>query len=320
MFRKVLSFIKKNRLIVPGQRILVALSGGADSVALFHILHKAARKYNFKLIAAHLNHCIRGKEADEDEKWVKWFCRKLKHRCITGRINVPVFAEKRKLSIETAGREIRYKFLSEVARKVDADVIATAHHADDQAETVLMRFLRGAGTKGLSGIQPAILYDGFPVVRPLLETDKQEVLRYLKRNNLIWREDSTNAEASYLRNKIRHKLIPYLEKNFNSQIKRIIFETSFSIKEDYDLISKIVQDAYRENKKLSVKEINELHPALQKRIILQAIIEKKKSLKDIESSHIKEILKLLRSTKSKTKSISFKGLKIIIKGDKLLIS
>jgi len=206
---------------------------------------------------------------------------------------------------------LRYSFFEDVRKKHAFNLIAVAHNADDQVETYLMRVIRGAGLKGLS----AMKYKSDKIIRPLLNVSRKEILEYLKTNNLKFRTDKTNAQNLFFRNKIRNKLIPYLQKNFNPNIKKTILDSVASIAEDADFISKEAE----KKKTASVKKILALHTALQKRIILREIGKIKPDLKDIEAAHVSEILKSLKSTKGKNQIVVFKGLKIVKKGDKISI-
>ena len=227
-----------------------------------------------------------------------------------------------KIHSENELRLIRYEFFERVRSKNGFDLIAVAHNMDDQVETFLMRVIRGAGLKGLSAMQ----YRSKKLIRPLLATSRAEILEYLKKNNLAYRTDKTNKTDLFFRNKVRNKLIPYLEKNFNPKIKRTIFDSVVSIAEDYSLIQRLVEKVYRahntdnSNSNWSAQKLQKLDPALKKRILLKIISEKKPGLKDIEASHIKEIIRAIESTKNKNQIVLFKGLKMTRKGDNVIIS
>ena len=173
---KVLLFIASEKLISNNDKILVGLSGGADSVFLLSFLKKFQKKFNLSLIAVHLNHNLRGKEADEDEAFCGKFCADLNIPIIVKKKNVKVFAKKNKLSLEEAGREIRYKLFADVAKKENCTKIATAHHQSDNTETVLLNLIKGSGLNGAAGI-PAKRQN---IIRPLLGVSKDEIVSYLK--------------------------------------------------------------------------------------------------------------------------------------------
>jgi tRNA(Ile)-lysidine synthase len=211
-------------------------------------------------------------------------------------------------------RDIRYNFFEKIRQEKKFDLIAVAHNLDDQVETFFLRLLRGSGLAGLSGMK---IKNG-KIMRPLLFTAREEIEKYLKENKLSFRVDRTNLESKYFRNKIRNKLIPYLEKNYNPEIKKTIFDSMQSIIDDYDWLE-LEARKIRTDKELSVTKLLKLHPALQKRILRQAILNVKSDLKNIESAHIDEILKAARSTKNKPQNVVLKGLKITRRGDKLKI-
>jgi len=223
-----------------------------------------------------------------------------------------------KIHSENELRDIRYKFFEKIRSENNFDMIAVAHNADDQVETFLMRVIRGAGLKGLS----AMKYKNGKLIRPLLGTTRTEILGYLKKNKLTYRTDQTNKSDLFFRNKVRNQLIPYLEKNFNPKIKMTIFDSIISIAEDHSLIQNLVEKVYRANKnnpRWSAQKLGKLEPALKKRILLKIISEKKPGLKDITAHNILEIIKAIKSTKSKNQSVTFKGLKMMRKGDRVTL-
>lgn len=208
-----------------GRHLLVAVSGGADSVALLHLLHHSpARQHGLRLTVAHLDHGIRAGAA-ADAAFVRSLSRRLGIPCITGRAAVPALARQRGVSLEMAAREARYAFLLRVARRVGADRIATAHTADDQAETVLLKLIRGAGRRGLSGMRSVTRLDSIPVVRPLLAASRASIEAYLRATGIAWREDESNRDLSFLRNRVRRELLPLLEKDYNPAIRAGLLRT-----------------------------------------------------------------------------------------------
>ncbi len=208
-----------------GGRILVAVSGGADSVALLHTLHTLARCKRWRLTVAHLEHGIRGKTSREDAAFVRALALRLKIPCVIGRAKVPELARRHGISLEMAARQARYAFLVRTARKVGSDMIATAHTADDQAETLLLKFLRGAGRGGLSGIAPDTVVSGIPVIRPLLKVTRPQIEAYLRARKCVWREDESNTDTVFLRNRVRHELLPLLEREYNPGLRQTLQRT-----------------------------------------------------------------------------------------------
>jgi tRNA(Ile)-lysidine synthase len=217
---KVLKYIREQQLLRPGNRVAVACSGGADSVALLRILVDMREELGVVLSVAHFHHQIRGAEADADQQFVADLADKHQLKFHPGSGNVPAYASQHKISIETAARDLRHQWFAELVNDGKTDLIATAHTLDDQAETVLMRVLRGTGTRGLAGIAP--VQKAKHLVRPLLTTSRREVEAYLETIGQTWREDSSNLDVAHTRNRIRHTLMPLLERDFNPAIRETL--------------------------------------------------------------------------------------------------
>ncbi|MFH0969787.1 MAG: tRNA lysidine(34) synthetase TilS [Patescibacteria group bacterium] len=300
-----------NDLWQKDSKIIVGVSGGPDSACLLDILAKIKEKYDIELHIAHVNYRLRGKDSEKDEKFVQ----KLAEKYQLGLSALKVNKLKKNEITEENLRNIRYDFFEKTRKKLAFDYITVAHNQGDQVETFFLHLLRGAGLQGLSGMK----YKSNNIIRPLLGISRKEILEYLKSNRLKYRMDKTNKTDKFFRNKIRNKLIPYLEKNFNPNIKKTILESSLNISDDLDFISSFAEKIFKKTKALKTNEIIKLHPAIQKRIILKAIEEKRGSLRDIEISNVKELLKVLKSTKSKNQAVLFKGLKLTRGGDKLTI-
>jgi tRNA(Ile)-lysidine synthase len=220
MQEKVLKYIREQQLLRPGERVAVACSGGADSVALFHAMAELRVTLGVVLSVAHFHHQIRGAEADTDKQFVQELAAMLELEFHSGSGDVPKHAAVSKISMETAARELRHEWFAGLIKQGKADKIATAHTLDDQAETVLMRILRGTGPCGLAGIAPA--HKSKHLVRPLMTTSRREVEAYLKAKGQCWREDSTNLDLGHTRNRIRHTLLPLLERDFNPAIRQTL--------------------------------------------------------------------------------------------------
>ncbi len=199
----MLQYLRERQLLKAGDRVAVAVSGGADSVALLRVLLELREPLGIILFVAHFNHQLRGDDSDADERFVTDLARQYDLPFFAGRADVREHATSHKRSLEHAARELRYQWLTDLARREKLDAIATAHTADDQAETVLMKFLRGAGTRGLAGIHPILTRDGARIIRPLLETPRPEIERYLNELNQPWREDHTNRDTQFTPNRIR---------------------------------------------------------------------------------------------------------------------
>lgn len=212
------SHLEKSQLVIPREKILVAFSGGPDSAVLLDLFCKLQKKWKLKIAAAHLNHGLRGKSSEADALFVKKIAKKYGIPIFSGKIKIPLVAKKEKYSMEEAARLKRYHFLQKTAEKNKFKKIATAHTLNDQAETVWMRVLQGTGLRGLCGIRDSMMLDRTRVIRPLLPFDKKEILEYLKQEKILFRQDASNQSEKILRNKIRLKLIPFLEKNFHPQV------------------------------------------------------------------------------------------------------
>ncbi len=285
-------------MIGPGEKVLIAVSGGADSVALLHCLHRLARKTGWTLAAAHLNHGIRGPESDQDEQFVLDACVALQVPCHAGRIEVAARARSERANLEEAGRKLRYDFLRRTAREIGAGRIATGHSRDDQAETLLMRLLRGSGLEGLASIRPVL--DGL-IVRPLLEQSRAAIVEYLHRAGRPHREDTSNRNLKYLRNRIRHELIPRLEAEFNPRVAENLARLAALARESDEFLQDESRRAYLSLRScgpqsitLPVEILLSFPPIIQSMAVRHAIRDCRGSLRKVTVRHIEEVLSLCR--------------------------
>jgi tRNA(Ile)-lysidine synthase len=296
MVNKVLETIKHNNLIDRGDTVLVGVSGGPDSICLLHVLFVLKEELDIKLYAAHINHMLRGEFADEDQEYVSRFCSHLNIDLFTKKYNIKDIAAKKRISLEEAGREVRYSFFELCSLKINANRIAVGHNKNDQAETILMNIIRGTGIEGLKGMD----YCRNKVIRPLLDTNREEIEKYCEEHKLNPRIDSTNYESIYTRNMVRLKLVPYIDHLFNTKVVDTIYRMSLLIRDEYDFMDYYTETQYEKsianiNKNsvcLFTREISENHIAIAKRIIRRAITDVKGSLKDIESIHIQDVYSL----------------------------
>lgn len=312
---KIRETIERERLIQKNDKILVALSGGPDSVCLLHSLKTLESEYNIKIYAAHLNHKIRGIEAQKDSIYAAQLCDSLGIVCFMKAVDVPAIAKENKKGIEETARNERYSMLFEVMNKIGANKLAVAHNLDDQAETVLMRLMRGTGMAGLKGMDYK-RQDG--LIRPLMDVKKIDIEHYCEINNLKPRIDATNLEPDYTRNKIRLKLIPFIEDEFNPNFKESIARMANIMRQDHNYMESQVESFFEKNKlssiegklTLEVEEINELHESMKSLVIRKAIEKVVGNTIGIENIHIEDVLKLVREGKSKNRIDLPKGLKV----------
>ena len=232
--QRITQYIEKNHLFSSDSKILVALSGGADSVALLRILHTAG----YHCEAAHCNFHLRGEESNRDESFVRQLCLKYNIRLHTADFNTTQYAAEKHISIEMAARELRYNWFEEIKNKYRADVIAVAHHQDDSIETMLLNLIRGTGITGLLGIRPR----NGAIVRPLLCVNRKEIIQYLQNIEQDYVTDSTNLEDEYTRNKIRLNLLPLMEE-INPSVKNSLVETSNYLNDVATIYNKVIAEA-----------------------------------------------------------------------------
>lgn len=275
MYQTVIAYIKEHNMIKPGGRIVVGVSGGADSMALLHILHRYCREKGGEVIAAHLNHGLR-REAIQEEQLVKDTCAAWGIACYTRQVDVAAEAARTQKSTEEAGRDCRYQFFRELAHQVQADHIATAHHQNDQAETVLLHLLRGSGIRGLQGIKPV----SGPLIRPFLCVTRQDIEQYVQENQLPFCQDLSNSDPVFTRNRIRLQLIPYLQEAFNPRIVEALNRLAIIAREENAALDEIADRKWpqlarsRQNQlELDAKLLEQEPPALQNRLILRALQE-----------------------------------------------
>ncbi len=296
---KVKNTIEKYNMINKNDHIILGLSGGGDSMALFHALNELKPLYSIKITAVHINHCIRGKEADSDEEFVKSICARHDVDLKTYRFDITGYAKKNGISIEEAGRIKRYEAFFETMKICNANKIAVAHNQNDQAETLLMRIIRGTGQKGLTGIPPV----RENIIRPLIEISRNDIENYLNENSIQYRTDSTNNEQLYTRNKIRLSLIPYLQTEFNFEVIVCLTRLADICREENGFLDKLSLDAYNdvadgEQNSIDIEKLNSYDDVIKRRI-LRIFCENYSGLRDITYDHINDILKLCQNLTGK---------------------
>ena len=325
--KKVFETIQKYNLIQRGDRIVVAVSGGPDSICLLDILNKIKNKNcqlnpepvaincqtnpePMAIFVAHVNHMIR-KEACEDEAFVRDYCEKNGIEFFSKSIDVEKFANNNKMGTEEAGRFVRYEFFDEVAKKVGANKIAIAHNKNDSAETIIMNILRGTGVSGLKGIEPI---KNNKYIRPLINCKREEIENYCEKNSLNPRIDKTNFENVYTRNKV-----------FNSNIVETITRLSELVKEDDDFIQNIVKEKYNdlclgeEEKEiiLNLKKFNLEEKVIKSKILLYTITRLMGNTQGVYKIHIEDIIKLCENNVGNKFLTPNKNIKILVKNHKI---
>ena len=298
-----MDFIKENSMFNKGDKVIVAVSGGPDSTCLLYILNDIKDKIGITLVGAHLNHCLREGDAEKDELYAKKTCESLNIEFYSKKVDVHRIAAQKNLSCEMAGREERYQFFRELLISLDANKVALAHNANDQAETVLMRIMRGTGIEGMVGIKPVRdkIY-----VRPILHLSRKEIEKYCEDNAISPRIDKSNLENIYARNKVRLELIPYMEQNFNKDIIRTLNRLSDTVKKDNDYLIDISQKEFKKHCEIEGQRviINKnafrLHEAILSRIVRSALLEVNNDLYNFEKVHITSVIELQRHETGKS--------------------
>lgn len=305
--QKVIRFISENNLILSGDRILIGLSGGPDSVFLLHFLNKFQKKFRIEIGAAHVNHLLRGKESDRDELFCKTICREISIPFFSIRKKVKSYSLKHKISLEAAGRKIRYDFFEKISNQHRYNKIATAHNADDNTETVLLNLIKGAGLKGISGIP--IKRKNF--IRPILVLSKNEILNYLEKKLFEYRVDSSNLSNEYERNYLRNEIIPLIQKNINPAITNSVLNTSINLQRLNAGLTEI--SANLKSKITVIPGVKVSIPVgfivdeneFISSYLIKEIVDENFSVK-FESNDIKKILLLVNKTSGKSEELSSK--------------
>ena len=322
MKEKVLETIRTNNLIENGDKIICAVSGGPDSLAMLDCLKtiKDDNELQFEIVVAHVNHMLR-EEADSEEEFVKKYCKNNGIEFYSKRIDVAKISNDEKIGTEEAGRKVRYDFFEEVLKKVKGNKIAIAHNKNDKIETIIMNILRGTGISGLKGIE----LKREKYIRPILECEREEIEKYCDEKKLNPRIDKSNFENEYTRNKIRNIVIPYIKNEFNPNIISTIDRLSKLVEEEEEYFNIEVERKYREIREeetskqiiLDLKRFNSLEKVIKGRIVLYTIIRLFKTSKGIEKVHIEDIIKLCERNIGNKFLTPNKNLKVLVKKHKI---
>ena len=296
--KRVAGTIRKFSMLSEGEHVVVAVSGGADSMALLHSLMRLAPRWRLRLTVAHLNHGTRGVEADADQEFVRRACQELE---------IPFVSESAQLgaaagNFEQRARRARYGFLRRTAQAVGAQKVAVGHTMNDQAETVLLRVLRGSGADGLAAIHPVV--DNL-IIRPMLECSRLEAVRYLDSLGVGYREDSTNRNIEFRRNRARYELLPYLEARFNPRLVETLAREAELSRETAAYLDRESRKTYESLRRtipggisMPVEELSGLHPAIRKLVLRHAVRDCRGSLARITARLLQDVERLCRGSRS----------------------
>ena len=301
MLNTVRKTVAIHHLLDRGEHVLAAVSGGSDSVALLRVLKILQNEYEIHIAVAHLNHGLRGEEADKEEEFVRLLSRKMNVNFFTQKVNIRELQQNASKSLEEVAREERYRFLYQMAKEHGAVKIATGHHRDDQAETFLINLIRGSGLEGLKGIAP--IRDSW-LIRPLLYVGRDEILDFLKTEGLSYMRDSSNLDSSFLRNRIRNKLIPELKKRYNPQMAAGLARTAEIIRVEDDYMQDVVRRLIVlwkiavDDREIVVPlaEFSEQHEAIQARTVKFLLEEMTPFKKGIGYRHIESVMDVCRKS------------------------
>ena len=313
---QVLNTIKKYDLINENDKIICGVSGGPDSICMLDILKDLKEKLKFEIVVCHVNHLIR-EEATSDEEYVVNYCKENNIKCYVKRIDVKKYANNNKQGTEEAGRTVRYEFFEEILQKEEANKIAIAHNKNDKIETIIMNMLRGSGISGLKGIEPK---RENKYIRPLIETERNNIEKYCEEKSLRPRIDKTNFINDCTRNKIRNIVIPYIKSEFNPNIINTMDRLSLVIEEEDNYLEKITREIFNKLKikeekgylVLNLKEFNKQEAVIKKRLIIYSINKTIGNVQNIEKVNIDDIIKLCEKNIGNKYLMPNKNIKILV--------
>ncbi len=327
--------VRRYQLIEPGAAVLIGVSGGPDSLCLLHVLAALAQELDARLHVAHLHHGLRGADADADAAFVAEIAAAWGLPCTVEHADIAALAARAGASLEEAAREARYTFLRRLAAQLGAQAVAVGHNADDQAETVLMHFLRGSGLAGLRGMQPASEFPiadsqlpivNLPLIRPLLFTPRADILAYCAEHGLQPRFDRSNEDTTFFRNRLRHELLPLLE-GYNPQIRRILGNTAMVLADDHALLRadllavwpQVALDELAGRLVLDLAAWRGLPPALQRAVLREAIRRLRASLRNVNYVHVDNAFSLLQEGRAGDRMTLPAGLELVLGYDRFAV-
>jgi len=323
LVESVLGFIRQHSLVSACETLIVGVSGGPDSVCLVHLLAMLKDRLDIGLHVAHLDHMLRGTESEADAQYVSELAHGLGLAITVERRDVKSYQEEHRLSLEEGARQVRYQFLADLAGRVGASKIAVGHTSDDQAETILMRLVRGAGNLGLQGMQPLTEWDslggntGLKIVRPLLGVSRKDVDAYCQKHALAPRQDSSNLSPSHLRNRVRSELIPLL-RSYNPKMDEALLRTADTLAAELAFFQQQVSQVWDsvvsqegEALVLQAKELKSLHPALQRHLLREVLRRLLGNLDDVEWKHIESMRHALTLPRGK-RVVLLRGLTLYV--------
>ncbi|MCI7098645.1 MAG: tRNA lysidine(34) synthetase TilS [Lachnospiraceae bacterium] len=302
--RRVLEFMRKERLTVSGDRVLAAVSGGADSVCLLLVLKNLERLLGIHVEAVTVNHGIRGASADGDVEFVRRLCEEHGIPLRICQVNVPELVKREQISEEEAARRLRYECFEHAAAETGAGVVAVAHHRDDNCETVLHHLFRGSSLKGLGGMAPGRKQGDISVIRPFLQTGRHEIESWLKERGILWRTDETNLEDDYTRNRLRHHVIPLVEREINEQACAHVVQAAEYIAQAQELIEELAGqwlEQYGADRSIPVEPLRSCRPVVRREILIQVCRKAAggSNLKDVGHVHLEMLEHLAQGENSR---------------------
>ncbi len=339
---RVRDAIERHRLVVPGDKVVVGVSGGPDSLCLLHVLRELSPDLSLNLHVAHLNHQMRGEDADADAAFVAKLASDWRLPATIESADVPALARTHKLALEEVARRARYAFLARVARQIGARTVAVAHNADDQTESVLMHWLRGSGLAGLRGMLPSTPLTDYrlleeqeagrhpqplTLIRPLLAIPRPDIEAYCARHNLQPRFDRSNLDTTYFRNRLRHELIPYLE-TYNVNIREVVRRSASVVAADYELLREQLEMTWRQVVRtesdyavtFNLAAWRALPLALRRSTIREAIHRLRHALRNIDFVHVENAVEILADGETGAQATLPRGLMLTIGYDTFTVA